>query len=163
MTDKFFDKPIEGTVSHYTDTPGEQHDPDQLLHYLDRLLGMEEIAAVRWTQYTPHFNDGEACVFRVHAPEVLLTVEVDKDEYDESRWRGEYDLFVYGEGKDWEERRENGKYEVNGISTVIVKERLEELEEEMNYHEVILSDKFGDPAEVTYDGEKFTVEHYEHD
>lgn len=29
------------------------------------------IGAVRWTQYTPHFNDGEPCVFSVHDPEFL--------------------------------------------------------------------------------------------
>lgn len=28
------------------------------------------VTAVRWTQYTPHFNDGEPCVFGVHEPEV---------------------------------------------------------------------------------------------
>jgi hypothetical protein len=170
MTDKFFDKPIHGTVSHYTDSPGEQHDPDVLLHYLDSLLELEEVAKVRWNQYTPYFNDGDACVFNVHSPEVLLAVEAeeanedDEDwDYDEGRWRGPYDLFTYGWGESWQERNESGKYEVAGVDTTKVKKRLQELEDEMNYHEVILSDRFGDPAEVTYDGEKFVVEHYSHD
>jgi hypothetical protein len=28
------------------------------------------VLAVKWTQYTPHFNDGEPCVFNVNEPEV---------------------------------------------------------------------------------------------
>lgn len=28
---------------------------------------------VQWTQYTPHFNDGDPCVFRVNDPEVRFT------------------------------------------------------------------------------------------
>ena len=26
------------------------------------------VTAIRWAQYTPYFNDGEACVFSVHEP-----------------------------------------------------------------------------------------------
>lgn len=158
MTDKLFDKPIHGTISHYTDSPGEQHDPDVLLHYLDRVLALEEVAKVRWNQYTPYFNDGDACVFSIHSPEVLLTVEANLDEddddyYDETRWRSTWDLYEYS----------SGNYNIKGVDTTKVKEVLSELEDEMDFHEVILSDKFGDPAEVTYDGEKFVVEHYSHD
>ena len=28
------------------------------------------VASIRWEQYTPHFNDGDACVFSVHDPSV---------------------------------------------------------------------------------------------
>lgn len=169
MTDTFFDKPIQGDISHYTDSPGEQHDPSDLIDALDYLLALEEVAAVRWNQYTPYFNDGEACVFGANSPEVLLTVEVEADEddedYDETHWRSAYDLYEYeyGEGDSWEERRANMKYEIKGVNTAVVQNRLTALEKEMEYHEVILSDKFGDPAEVIYDGEKFVVEHYDHD
>lgn len=167
MTDAFYNKPIEGTISHYTDPPGEQHDPDDLINALDAVVEMPEVAKVRWKQYTPYFNDGEACVFGAHSPEVLLVVEAnideDEDDYDETYWRGTYDLFSYGDGKTWEERNQNGKYEVKGVKTAVIQNRLAALEKEMEYHEVILSDKFGDPAVVVYDGEKFVVEHYDHD
>ena len=29
-----------------------------------------DAADIRWTQYTPHFNDGDACTFSVHEPEI---------------------------------------------------------------------------------------------
>jgi len=32
-----------------------------------------KVEAVRWTQYTPHFNDGEPCVFNVYEPDVRFT------------------------------------------------------------------------------------------
>lgn len=31
-----------------------------------------EIKKIQWTQYTPHFNDGDACEFGVHEPSFLL-------------------------------------------------------------------------------------------
>lgn len=36
-----------------------------------------EVTAVGWTQYTPHFNDGDPCVFRVH--EFYATTKTDMD------------------------------------------------------------------------------------
>lgn len=167
MTNTLFDKPIHGTISYYADEPGEQHDPAELLKALDHLLELEEVHSVRWRQYTPYFNDGDACVFNVHEPEVLLTSEAlfdeDEDDYDQTKWRSTYDLWSYGPGDSWEERRNNSVYEIDGVNTEEVERRLGALGHEMNYHDVLLHKKFGDPAEVIYDGEKFTVEHYDHD
>jgi hypothetical protein len=43
-----------------------------------------DVAAIRWRQYTPYFNDGEPCTFRVCDPEVLLVGRnPDVDEYNE--------------------------------------------------------------------------------
>ena len=36
-----------------------------------------EVTAVGWTQYTPHFNDGDPCVIRVH--EFYATTKTDMD------------------------------------------------------------------------------------
>lgn len=33
------------------------------------------IASIRWTQYTPYFNDGEPCVFSVNSAEFILNGE----------------------------------------------------------------------------------------
>lgn len=41
-----------------------------------------DVEGVRWTQYTPYFNDGEPCVFSVNSPDILL-VGGDPDEEDE--------------------------------------------------------------------------------
>lgn len=163
MTDTFYDKPIQGQISRFTDAPPDQHDPSELIAALDALLAMEEVASVRWYQYTPYFNDGDACVFGIRGVEVLLTVEKADDENDDDKYRPSYSLWEYGPGETWEERRANMKPEIKGVNTAQVENRLSALEAEMRYHEIILSEKFGDPAEVVYDGEKFVVEHYDHD
>lgn len=33
------------------------------------------VTAIRWTQYTPYFNDGEACVFSVHEPSLRIDAD----------------------------------------------------------------------------------------
>ena len=46
----------------------------------------KNVKAVKWSQYTPYFNDGEACVFQVYEPEFL--------------WEGEeeyIDLYSYND------------------------------------------------------------------
>lgn len=45
------------------------------------------INAVIWTQYTPYFNDGDTCEFRVNDP---TFTNADGDDLDDVRW-GEYD------------------------------------------------------------------------
>lgn len=57
---------------------------EQLKAFFD---AFPDVEAVRWTQYTPYFNDGDACTFGVHDPGVQLksaTVDEDADEY--YRW-----------------------------------------------------------------------------
>lgn len=43
-----------------------------------------DVAAVRWTQYTPGFNDGEPCTFGVHVSGVRLLSQMDSDSSEES-------------------------------------------------------------------------------
>lgn len=38
-----------------------------------------EVGCVVWTQYAPHFNDGDPCIFSVHEPE--LHADEDDDDY----------------------------------------------------------------------------------
>ncbi len=52
-----------------------------------------EVVAVEWTQYTPHFNDGEACVFRVYEPELFVAgPKADEDDEDDDI-EGELSLY----------------------------------------------------------------------
>lgn len=39
-----------------------------------------------WKQFTPYFNDGEACEFRVHEPVVIMKPLVESDEEDEHEY-----------------------------------------------------------------------------
>lgn len=53
------------------------------------------VKAVKWTQYTPHFNDGDACTFSVHEPEFAVTDEELKEPSEE--WQSSWS--VEGEQK----------------------------------------------------------------
>ena len=73
----------------------------------------EEIVSLAWTQYTPWFNDGEACEFGVNCPYVLTQKLVDDEDLDTSDY---WDwLEFYG---DWSEdvqyrRVENPDFDPN--------------------------------------------------
>lgn len=58
-----------------------------------------EITAIRWTQYTPNFDDGEPCEFYVRDPEATTRTDLDwsevhsqYDENDEPIFRDRYEL-----------------------------------------------------------------------
>lgn len=57
-----------------------------------------EIALITWTQYTPYFNDGDPCVFRVG--DVWCVPHINMEEYENSggRYAEEYDIdYHYGD------------------------------------------------------------------
>lgn len=113
------------------------------------------INALRWTQYTPYFNDGDACVFRVG--DVYFTNAKGNQLDDIGSW-GEY------EGNDegvWAEsycKYLTGKLGVNVescefISSMINSSEMEDIMEMM----------FGDHVSVTVTREGIDVTDYDHD
>jgi hypothetical protein len=55
----------------------------------------QDVGSVRWTQYTPHFNDGEPCVFSVYFEGTLDVGEParDDDEYEYNYGRESFTAF----------------------------------------------------------------------
>jgi hypothetical protein len=114
------------------------------------------IKAVRWTQYTPYFNDGDACVFRIHDPE-YSTVDPDGD--------GET-------GEDSDENDNDEDADEDGFFTSWDnayekhKEALEPFETKFGNAESIL-ESLGDHSQITVtcrNGEiVIDVDDYEHD
>lgn len=46
-----------------------------------------QVKAVKWTQYTPYFNDGEACVFSVNEPYFFFEGDdLEEDDGHETYW-----------------------------------------------------------------------------
>ena len=64
-----------------------------------------EVAAIRWQQYTPYFNDGDVCEFGVHPPEFYSKEDFEERDFDyegnswhkPSQWV--YDQVAKGEDK----------------------------------------------------------------
>lgn len=99
-----------------------------------------EAEAFRWSQYTPYFNDGDPCVFRVNQPYVKIG---DEGGDSDDGYREEYDF-------------ENGSDERN---------RLQDMEGMLESCEDVLQITFGDHCQVTVwrDKNVAEVEDYEHD
>lgn len=170
MTD-FEGRNIVGDVQHYSrHRISEQHEPIKFIEAIEKLLNTQHVDAVQWEQYTPYFNDGDPCYFELHEIKVRIVDEnenvVENEEYGYEFFDAS-GLHPYGEGKTWEERYANRKYQIGSINTKPIDDALSEFADEIGHHELILQDKFGDPAQVTAylkDGEvEFNVDFYVHD
>ena len=150
-----FGKPVEGEVGQYGDEPVKQADPEQLREALDYLFELPNVQAVRWQQYTPYFNDGEACEFGIYEANVLVDgAPEDGGDYGDGfidSW-----AFKYHKNDDWMQKIDN-------IEEVVA--RLNRVSSEVGggQHYVFLKQSFGDPAEVTATREGFSIEFYDHD
>ncbi len=111
------------------------------------------VGAIRWTQYSPHFNDGDPCTFSVHDPEFELAEDSDQDaagaesddvDVEEDEDEGEFD---------W--RMEDAKYGKGA------NEAFDELWAEM--HDDVLEAIFGDGYQITVTRTEITVDEYDHD
>jgi hypothetical protein len=102
------------------------------------------IKAVGWSQYTPYFNDGDACTFRVNDLYASTKDERSDSLYDDDCWNE-----LWGEPpegytpEDWE--------------------ALKELNKAMQGMEAELEAVFGDHVQVIVTAEGVEVEEHEHD
>jgi hypothetical protein len=130
-----------------------------------------EVEKIVWTQYTPYFNDGDPCVFRVG--ELAFTLENDKNE---SEYIGEGSILRLGSyvesaalrGQSWALDYQK-VYETN-CELVGGKERLAEISEKeseisrmIDSLEEWLEVIYGDHVQVTVTKNGTNIEEYEHD
>jgi len=104
------------------------------------------LTAIRWQQFTPHFNDGEACEFSVYSPDFQFGVDEDFDGF--STWEGYFDK-VTGLDK-------RGFTKAQAEVFVEFSKNLSNIEE-------MLHVAFDDHAQVTVTADSIEVEEYEHD
>lgn len=97
------------------------------------------LEAVRWEQYTPYFNDGDACVFRVHSWELKYHDKRKHTDADEDEDDGFSYSYSNPLNKWWENFARTGAAEP------------------------IFEAAFGDHVRVTADRENITVEEWDHD
>lgn len=147
----FLGLPIAGERQQYSTPLPPQEDPAKLLAAIQSVLDHPLAEAVRWEEFTPYFNDGDACEFTVHSARVKLVGLEDGGDYDD----GFYDYFeltYYDEVKS-----------LDGVHDL--KSLLQNLDNALGsgHHEAVLLEKFGDPAQVTATKDGFEIEYYEHD
>ena len=102
-----------------------------------------EIESIKWQQYTPYFNDGDECIFRVC--DTTVTVAGKEIEGYISKWAMEYDKeledFLY----------------LNSVLTLINKTVAS------GSFEDVLKEMFGEHSEITVTKEGIQVEEYDHE
>lgn len=96
-----------------------------------------KLKAFRWTQYTPHFNDGEECVFGVNDPACLFDGATQDDDEDGF--------------EDW--TQDASKSKVLKACAKLVNSFDDDS---------VLKAVFGDHCQVTATRGQFEVEEYEH-
>ncbi|MFO0578681.1 MAG: hypothetical protein U1A78_32160 [Polyangia bacterium] len=100
------------------------------------------VRAIRWQQYTPYFNDGDACTFSVHTPRVRLDDESTEGDYE--------DGFLTS----WCLRHRDTELQkaFSELSDLLQSDALE----------AVLEAVFGDHVEVTATPDKLEAEGYDH-
>lgn len=111
-----------------------------------------KIHAIVWTQYTPYFNDGETCYFRVG--EMYPMTEAKYHQYDEDGgYAEEYSVL------DWDDKPQEGSglTEIEAVKVCEIIKILEKIPEE------VYMGMFGDHVKITATREGFQVDEYEHE
>lgn len=140
---------------------------DTMKEFFDKNPG---ITALKWTQYTPYFNDGDECVFRVNdvyftnAPEDELENITAWGEYegeDESVWVSQNIAYVLNSGSKYYQEeaakiRAAGGFDEDSCNLIDKMIQSGEMEE-------IMKEMFGDHVVITATRDGFDVNDYEHD
>lgn len=107
-----------------------------------------QVKQVKWAQYTPHFNDGDACVFGVSEFGFFF----EGDDLEESHYEGE--LPWQGYKAEWE------KSAVCSFETYTA---CKELAKELGSMDDVLETLFGDHVQVAVTEGGVSVDEYDHD
>jgi hypothetical protein len=148
----FIGIPVEGEIEHFTEMK-EQWPLEQLQPLFQAVIDDPMVGSFGWNQYTPYFNDGDACVFNAYGlwirkpGEVLLDIDhEDYDEYFDDNY--EYEVKTIS----WKDEPASPQHHIDLYHAI-----------NGGHFDAILSETFGDPADVTFQDGKFTVEFCEHD
>lgn len=161
MTMTFLGIPIEGTIRE-ADKRTPQRPLEELAPLMQAVLDDEGVAAFGWRQYTPYFNDGDACVFSTGSVWVRTVDDTDEDDtytlevsrthpsLGNERWNGaagRWETYV-------NERNNAARYERCAALSLAI---------ESGAFDDVLLEAFGDHAEIAVTREGITVEFYEHE
>ena len=147
-----FGLPVHGDIQYYSTSPAEQYPLEQLQPFWQAVLDDPAVESFGWSQYTPYFNDGDACVFHTYGVWVKpVGAKPDSEIEDE-------DDYYY----------ENEKYEVRTYTwrdEPVSPQHHQDLANaiEGGHYNVALLKAFGDPANVKVSRTGIVVEYFDHD
>lgn len=167
MTNEVFGKPVTGDITQSRGSGVVQRDPVEFMEGLDKLFEDPRVEAIRWSQYTPYFNDGEPCEFSVDEYSIgikFFGLDENDSTYRNDGFITDDDVYSYPDGfkANLPDHGRVYKTEINGVDISGI-DKLLEIVPIGDHHMVFLRESFGDHAEVTATREGFHVEYYEHD
>jgi hypothetical protein len=107
------------------------------------------IKSLTWTQYTPYFNDGDECTFRVNSVEFATDENNEIESY-----------------RDFENNDGSFSAESYGLKKLVTPEEFklcEQMESIIGRNKVLMEDLFGDHALVVVRANSIVVEEYDHE
>lgn len=158
-TTNFLGIPVDGTIQSTSRT--EQKPLSDLEPFLRAVLDDERIVSFGWQQYTPYFNDGDACVFGISEP-WFRTVD---DDEDVDRYALEIDGHASLGARFWDGKASRYVNVDRDAETVACRERCLDLAHAIGssaFNDVLLA-AFGDHAEVELTRDGITVDTYSHE
>lgn len=133
---------------------GERAIKEYLQEFWDR---NPDIAGLKWNQYTPYFNDGDPCVFRVGEVRFRFSdTREDGGDYED----GYEDSWSYGYHRYPDLKREDRDAALEAIPEYVAAKKLSGI---WQNNEMTLLSVFGDHVQITADREKIDVDEYYHD
>ncbi|MFI6029511.1 hypothetical protein [Amycolatopsis magusensis] len=148
-------RPVTGEIANTAEHRAEQKPGEELLPLLDAVLAWRQVDAVRWSQFTPYFNDGEPCVFGAQHVEVKLAGD-DTAGYYEDGFVGIDEMADYRRGEDGYSRTVKPQFQ--GVYQALLA-----LEDQLEHFEDFLHGSFGDHAQVTATRDGFHIADFDHD
>lgn len=148
-------RPVSGKIVEYGKPDVEQWPDEKFIELLDAVLDDPQVHSVRWRQYTPYFNDGDACEFGVG--EVYVRLKSTEDDNEDGDYGdgyiGTYEMRA--NRSDW--RDDTVKPELATVARALRNF------EGLGHFQQLLKRSFGDHAIVTATRDGFDVEFHEHD
>lgn len=161
-TRNFLGIPVEGDITE-GDKRADQRPIEELQPLLQAVLDESTITEFGWSQYTPYFNDGDACTFSVHSLWVRTDADTDAELYDLDVDYGHPTLGKRPAAYNRETNaREYGAYEGPDEARHDRCHALDKAIQSGEFDDVLL-DAFGDHAQVTVRRDGIQVDSYEHD
>jgi hypothetical protein len=174
-----FGIPVEGDITSSHRTSVEQRPIEELQPLLLAVLNHPSVEALRWSQYTPYFMDGDTCEFGVNELRVKFVGVSSRSPEDEYLSEDEWTSYVSTANPSWTRPVPAGVQAIVGskVYNFDTRETTHDGGGDPTFlaawgalwgawgaaFEHALLDAFGDHAEITVNKDKIIVESYDHD
>lgn len=113
-----------------------------------------QVSAVKWTQYTPYFNDGDQCTFNVHEPSFFFAADPENNNPED---HDGFESYSMNRGADykWGPSLEH--------ASAATQAACYELSGELQGVSDALEELFGDHVRVIVTADGVSVDEYNHD